>query len=240
MSHFWIWKTDKGLHKGQMSKTEECCSLKAHNLSSFGSIHMERNINHRNHRCCSSAAFICYQQSLGNSRVFLICFFCCFFLSLSQTVDLTQFLKIPLQEGRRTRELEILVSFQLAGRRRWRQRARWLLLWPQSLVWSGLPDVEGPCPCGLSSWACGWPQKHIGQGRGNHGRKLRPAKATSSTRAATFYLSLPLGEAVHWYNMAVLGKVHFLTRWNHTLLKIRFEFAPSQGMSVCNHTTWPW
>lgn len=84
MSHFWIWKTDKGLHKGQMSKTKECCSPKAHSLSSFGSIHMERNINHRNHRCCSSAAFICYQQSLGNSRVFLdvlfllFWFFCCF------------------------------------------------------------------------------------------------------------------------------------------------------------------
>lgn len=34
-----------------------------------------------------------------------------FFLSLSQTVDLTQFLEIPLQKGRRTRELEILGSF---------------------------------------------------------------------------------------------------------------------------------
>lgn len=43
------------------------------------------------------------------------------FLSLSQTVGLTQFLEIPLQKGRKKRELETLGSFQLAGRRRWWQ-----------------------------------------------------------------------------------------------------------------------
>lgn len=120
-----------------------------------------------------------------------------FFLSLSQTVDLTQFLEIPLWEGRRTREVEILISFQLAGRRRWWQRVWWLLLWPQSLVWSGLPDVEGPCPCGLSSWACGWPQKHIGQRQGNHGRKLWSAKAT-----CTQELSL-LSYYYHWVKLYI-------------------------------------
>lgn len=95
-------------------------------------------------------------------------------------------------------------------------------------------------PVGLAAEPVG-DRRNIGQGQGNHGRKLRPAKPTSSTRAATFYLSSPLGEAVHWYNMAVLGKVHFLTRWNHALFKIRFELAPSQEkMSVCNHMTGPW
>jgi len=41
---------------------------------------------------------------------------------LSQTLDLTQFFEIPLYEGRRTRELETLGSFQPARRRRWWQR----------------------------------------------------------------------------------------------------------------------
>lgn len=54
---------------------------------------------------------------------------------------------------------------------------------PRALVWLGLPDVGGPWPCGLSSRACGWPQKHTGQRKGNHGRKLRPAKATRCTKS---------------------------------------------------------
>lgn len=40
-----------------------------------------------------------------------------------------------------------------------------LLLQTQGLVCLRLS--EGPFLCGLSSWACEWPQKHIGQKQGN-------------------------------------------------------------------------
>lgn len=223
-----------------MSKTKECCSLKAHKLSSLSSIHMERNINHHNHWCCSSAAFICYQQSLGNSRVFLmvLSFFCLCPRLLTWHSSLKFHFK--KEEGQESWKL-LAPSSRLGGGGGGNERGatQALLLRP----WAGLLRASrggGTLTLwGLSLWVTTktyWPEA------GKPGEMTMGSKTHRQHKSKDFLSFI----TVWWSSKLIqsgsaLGMAHFLTAWNNTLLKIRFEFALSrETMSICNCTTWPW